>query len=200
MGRESVCDCDWAGTTVEVKALLETGKIILRGGLRKRIPFGELQQVEAQDGRLRFCVGREQVQLHLGLAAAEWAETITSPPPSLARKLGISDKTIVRTIGEVTGEALNEALAQASGVEDRDATLIVACVDSEESLHNVLQAARPQTNRGIPIWIVYAKGQGPALNETAIRSLLRDNGLMDTKVASVSAKLTALRFSLRKAE
>jgi hypothetical protein len=50
----------------------------------------------------------------------------------------------------------------------------------------------------VPIWMVYAKGPGHPLNESAIRSYLRTNGMMDTKVASVSSELTALRFTIRK--
>jgi hypothetical protein len=47
--------------------------------------------------------------------------------------------------------------------------------------------------------MVYQKGPGHALNENWIRTDLRAAGLMDTKVASVSARWTALRFNLRKA-
>jgi hypothetical protein len=57
-----------------------------------------------------------------------------------------------------------------------------------------------QLLQGIPIWFVYPKGPGHPLNESAIRALLRANGMMDTKVASVSDKLTAIRFNLRKSE
>ena len=46
--------------------------------------------------------------------------------------------------------------------------------------------------------LVYAKGKGHAIDESAIRSLLRANGMMDTKIASVSATLTAIRFNLQK--
>jgi hypothetical protein len=73
-------------------------------------------------------------------------------------------------------------------------------VDTPESLQTALDQAMKQLLTGIPIWFVYPKGPGHPLNETAIRTLLRSNGMMDTKVASVSAKLTALRFNLRKAE
>jgi hypothetical protein len=200
MGREAVCSCDWGGTISEVKALLETGQIILRGGMRKRIPFSEIKNANATADRLRFTVAGETVQLALGHAAAQWAAAITSPPPSLARKLGITDKIVVRVIGEVCDEALNEALAQAAAIASKNAGLILACVDSPESLHAALCDAKEQLRKGVPIWMVYAKGKGHAINETAIRSLLRDNGMIDTKVASVSAKYTALRFIYRKPE
>jgi hypothetical protein len=63
-----------------------------------------------------------------------------------------------------------------------------------------LRASKAQLLKGVPIWIVYPKGPGHAINETAIRSLLRENGMIDTKVASVSSKFTALRFIYRKPE
>ena len=199
MGREAICKCDWAGTTAEVKALLESTEVILRGGLRKRIPFNEIKQVKALSDRLRFIVGGETVELFLSSkAAASWAAVLTSPPPSLARKLGITSTTIVRTIGEIHDRTLNSALAEAAEISAKDPALIVAHVDSPESLHQTLNQARAQLSKAVPIWIVYAKGKGHAIDESAIRSLLRANGMMDTKIASVSATLTAIRFNLQK--
>jgi hypothetical protein len=201
MGREAVCRCDWAGNTAEVKALLETGEIILRGVMRRRIPFREVKDVKAAGERLCFTVGSESLQLFLGSdAAAKWASAITSPPTALAKKLGIKDTTIVRVIGEVSDEALSEALAESAGVSAKNSNLIVVCVDSLASLHAALKEAMSQLVKGVPIWMVYAKGPGHAINETAIRTLLRENGMIDTKVASVSATYTALRFIYRKAE
>ena len=198
MGREAACICDWAGTKVEVKALLETGEIILRGAMRKRIPFSQIKNVNAKADLLCFTIAGETVQLALGLAATKWAAAITNPPPSLARKLGITANLVVSVIGEVADEALNEALAEAAAIAKNNAGLILACVDSPESLHAALHGAKAQLHKGVPIWMVYAKGKGHAINETAIRSLLRENGMIDTKVASVSAKYTALRFIYRK--
>lgn len=202
MGREAICTCDWAGEITEVKALLESGEIVLRGGMRRRVAFSEIKNVKADGGRLCFAVGSERVELEIGPAAAKWAAAITSPPPTLARKLGITGETIVRVIGDCCDETLREALAEgqsiATGAAARNAGLIVACVYSPESLHAALRAANAQLLKGVAIWMVYAKGRGHAVNETAIRTLLRENGMIDTKVASVSAKYTALRFVYRK--
>jgi hypothetical protein len=200
MGREAICSCDWAGEVVEVKALLETGEMILRGGIRRRIPFGEMKGVKADGGRLCFAVGGERVKLELGPAAAKWVAAIGSPPPSLARKMGITGETIVRVIGDCFDETLREALAEAASVAVKNADLIVACVDSPESLHAALREAKAQLLKGVPIWMVYAKGRGHAIDEASIRTLLRESGMIDTKVASVSAKYTALRFVYRKTE
>jgi len=199
VGREAKCTCDWAGTTTEVRVLLESGEIVLRGGIRKRLPLSEVKKVRVLSDRLFFTAGREPVQLFLGSGAAErWATAIATPAPSLARKLGITNKMIVRSIGSVQDDALKSALDEALWISAKDAGLIVAYVDTPESLHAALRAAKPQLLKDVPIWIVFAKGPGHPLNEATIRSLLRDHGMMDTKVASVSAKLTALRFCLHK--
>jgi hypothetical protein len=201
MGREAVCTCNWGGTAAEVKALLEASEIILRGETRKRLPFKEIKEVKAVADRLCFTVSGESVQLHLGSAVAEkWAATITSPPAALSKKLGITKTSVVRVIGGITDEALQEVLAEAARIAVKDADLIVAYVDSPESLHAALKNAKAELLKGVPIWMVCAKGPGHAINEAAIRSLLRKNGMIDTKVASVSSKLTALRFLVRKSD
>ena len=201
MGREAICTCDWAGEVTEVKALLETSEIILRGGIRKRIPFSQLQQVRVTSDRLCFKAGDEKVELILGsLVAEKWAAVITSPPTSLSKKLGIASSTVVRTIGNIDDENLISALAEAAQLATTNADLIVACVDTPESLHAAFNKVLKQLLQGIPIWFVYPKGPGHPLNESAIRALLRANGMMDIKVASVSDKLTAIRFNLRKSE
>lgn len=198
MGREATCKCDWGGTVAEVKALLESRELILRGGLRKRVPFDELKNLKVKTDRLCFTVDGEEVQLFLGISAEKWALAIKTPPPSLARKLGITNKTVVRTIGSMDDDTLKSALAEAARISASESDLIVARVDSPEDVEAALREAKAQLLQGVPIWMVYAKGPGQALNEAAIRTTMRSNGMMDTKVASVSAKLTALRFNRSK--
>jgi hypothetical protein len=196
MGREAVCTCDWGGTVAEVRALLESNELILRGDIRKRVAFHEINGVKVQSDGLCFSVGGERVQLVLGTSTdAKWAAAIATPPPSLARKLGIAAATVVRTIGSIEDENLKAALEEAARVSSKGAELVVACVDTPESLKSAIKQARAALAKAVPIWIVYAKGPGHALNEAVIRSTLRGIGLMDTKVASVSSALTALRFS-----
>ena len=199
MGREATCMCKWAGTTAEVKVLLEPGELILRGGLRKRVPLNEVKKISVVSDRLCFTAGGERVQLLLGQdTAGKWAKAIAAPPASLASKLGITSETIVRTMGSIEHDALKSALHEAGRISAKDAGLIVSCVDTPESLDATLRAVMPQLLKNVPIWIVYGKGREHPVGEAAIRSLPRDRGMIDTKVASVSAKLTALRFSLRK--
>jgi hypothetical protein len=195
MGREAICECTFAGANAEVKALLESEELILRGDIRMRAPLQALRDVRVESEFLCFNLDKHSVQLRLGAAAAKsWAKKIKTPPPSLADKLGITGKT-VRTIGPISDRALDSALNAAAQISTRHPELILAYVDTPESLATTLQDAKAQLARSVPIWLVYRKGPGHPLNESAIRTILRANGLMDTKVASVSAELTALRFS-----
>lgn len=199
MGREAICQCDWGGAKSNTKALLETSELILRGEIRKKIPFAALKEVEAKAGWLCFTVDGERVQLFLGKdQSAKWAAAINAGSTPLAKKLGITDQTIVRTIGDTSDEALQFALAQAAQISARNPSLIVACVDTPESLDAAVRKAESQLADAVPIWLVYRKGPGHALNESMIRSTLLPNGLVDTKIASVSVTLTAIRFNLRR--
>jgi hypothetical protein len=198
MGREAICDCTFNGTTAKVKALLESEELVLRGDIRMHAPLHGLHDVRVESESLCFNLDKHPVQLHLGAAAAKsWAKKIKMPPPSLADKLGITGKP-VRTIGPISDRALDSALGSAALISGRNPDLILAYVDTPESLAATLREAKAQLARSIPIWLVYRKGPGHPLNESAIRTTLRAQGLMDTKVASVSAELTALRFSLPK--
>jgi hypothetical protein len=201
MGREAICDCTFAGTTTKVKALLESEELILRGDISLHAPLHALHHVRVESDSLCFNLNEGPVRLDLGAAAAKsWAKKINTPPRSLADKLGITGKT-VRTIGPIADHALDSALTSAARISTRNPDLILSYVDTPESLATTLREARTQLARSVPIWLVYRKGpKGPGhpLNESAIRTTLRAHGLMDTKAASVSAELTALRFNLPK--
>jgi hypothetical protein len=198
MGREATCECTVADTTAKVKVLLETHELILRGPIRMTAPLNALKNIRVESEALCFTHREHAIRLRLGAKAAEsWARKIRTPPPTLSDKLGITGK-IVRTIGPVE-KPINSALESAALVGPENSAMnpdiIIACIDTPESLASTLREAKKQLARSIPIWLVYRKGPGHAINEAIIRTTLRAQGLMDTKVASVSDHLTALRFN-----
>jgi len=201
MGREADCTCDWNGTSAKVKALIEPPELILRGALKRRVPFAEMQHLRADGDKLCFSVRGETVALTLGIGlAARWFKSLTAPPPSLAKKLGITAETVVRMIGPADDAALAEALACAqSSAVSSPGNLILARVNTSAELSNALKAAAEQLHRGVPIWFIYRKGKGHPLTESDVRSTALAAGIVDTKVAAVSATLTALRFVKRRA-
>jgi len=158
-----------------------------------------MQRVRAEHGRLCFIFQDKSVSLALGNAvAAKWAQVIAAPPVTLAKKLGITSESSVRVLGSVEDVALETALAEAKTLNGNQNDLIIARIDTPDDLINVLKKTASQLNRGVPLWMIYPKGQGHVLGESDVLSAARAIGLIDTKVASVSSSLTALRFVKRK--
>jgi hypothetical protein len=186
---------------VPVKALLESGELILRGDLRRRVPITAMQKVRAEGDTLSFTVNGERVQLTLGSdTAARWAQAIAAPPATLAKKLGITSETTVRMLGPVDDRALEAALAEAKSLNSRQSTLLIARIDTPAGLAAALRKTLAEVTSGVPLWLVYPKGSAPkghSLTESDVRTAARDIGLIDTKVASVSPTLTALKFIKR---
>ena len=196
MGREARCSARWGKQHGEVTALLETSEIILRGAFRAVAPLADLRDVRAEAGTLRFSVGRDDVALELGKAAPRWAAKIAAPAPSLAAKLGLTPETRAFVAGRIDDPALAEALATAQRARTAaTADMIVARVDDADALADTADRQRAILARGIPLWVVYTKGKNAPLGETAVRAMLRERGLIDLKVASVSPTLSALKFA-----
>jgi len=197
MGREAQCQCIWAGESGQCKVLLETAELIVRGAFRRVIPISSMTDIAVDGDNLTFCVGADKVALTLGAAQARsWAKKLTTAPPTLASKLGISSDSQLLLIGESDSEELSSALAGAATRSSTIPGLIVACVHTQAELDQALHRATAYSSKP-PIWIVYPKGAGTPLPESVIRNTLRSQGFIDTKVASVDATYTALRFIKR---
>jgi hypothetical protein len=195
MGREATCHCKWGAEEGDCKVLLEGRELILRSGLRRRVSLSAMSGVAARGSKLVFTVGQDHVELALGSEAAQrWATAIQTPPPSLAGKLGVSRTTRLSIVGNIQSEELKEALAEAAPASGKDVDLVLLCVNSQSELQQYL----PAETYTSPLWIVYPKGANSEVKESGLRDLLRSRGFIDTKVASVSATLTALRFVKRK--
>jgi hypothetical protein len=200
MGREATCRCEWGGEEAEVRALLETDALILRGGMRRSIQFASMEAVLVQGESLQFRVGPDTFALKLGAkAAASWAKAIAEPP-TLAKKLGISSGTRIAVFGVVDDAALQEAFAQAASEGGGAVQLIFLVVRTAEELQSQLDRSNGLVSTDSAIWVVFPKGKNKAIGEMLVRETLRALGMVDTKVASVSHQLTALRFSPRRPE
>ena len=201
MGKEAECVCRWNGAQHKVKALIEPPELILRGEMRRRFPIAELKQIDADGEHLRFAFHGERFSLALGNAlATKWAKALTAPPPSLARKLGITGETRVRMVGEADDDALRAALSAAKGINNDGAEVILARVNTPGDLAAALRTTAKQLVARVPIWFIYPKGKGQALTGNDVRSTALAAGIVDTKVCAVSPRLTALRFVRRRAD
>lgn len=196
MGREARCAASWGSRSGDVTVHLDSAEITVRGAFRERAPLASLRDVRVAGDTLRFRSGDDEVALQLGRAAARWAGALTTPPPSLAAKLGIRAGTRVAVDGAIDDPGLAAALA-AGERDDGTPELIVARLDDAAELARVLDARAAALARRVPLWVVYTKGRGAPLGETAVRDALRARGLIDRKVAAVSPTLTALQFVAR---
>jgi hypothetical protein len=208
MGREAVCHYRWATDSGRCKVLLETSELILRpvgkaGSARGVFPIATLKQVETRENSLHLQWGSEAVELTFesedgASLALSWARKLLTPPPTLAAKLGIRVGSQLKVIGELECDELRAAVRDAASLESRSPELILAYVNCAADLNYVLDSYIAFSEKP-PIWIIYAKGMNKSkaikrIGETEVREMLRRDGFIDTKVASVSATLTGLRF------
>ena len=193
MGREATCQAQVGHDSAEVKALLESQALILRGALRRRWPLAALQGLRVAGDALAFQADGEVVQLHLGGAEAErWKLKITTPPPGLAAKLGVGPATPVWVLGPVDDAALAAALTGSTTPDAATARQMLAVVHTMDALAAALRA-----HATLPcplLWLVHPKGRGASLGDTAIRQVLRAAGYTDNKTSAVSDLLTATRW------
>jgi len=196
MGREAQCSAHVGAETAAVKALLESSGVILRGGIRRSYALADLQSVQVAGEQLRFSAGGEAVALDLGNAEAQrWLKKLTTPPPTLAAKLGVGPASPAWVIGPLDDVALAEALQGARTRSVSKASCLVAVVFSGDELQAAVQLH--QTLPCPALWVVHPKGAAASLGDTQVRQTLRGCGYVDNKSTAVSAALTATRYTRR---
>ncbi len=181
MGSEASCTLRYAGETAEVKALLETDELIVRGPVRLKIPLAGLQ-AEAVEGRLELAWADERATLELGPAAERWAERIRNPK-TLRDKLGVKPGMRVT----LEGIELDDV-----EVVDTGADLVFLAADSLTDLDRIAPLAETMARDG-GIWVVAPKG-GVEPREAQVLEAGRAAGLKDVKVARWSDTHTAHKF------
>ncbi len=193
MGLEAETTCTVSGKIFAVKALLESTELILRGALKRKLPIAALKHVTVKNTALTFTAEGESFALALGAAkSAAWAKKIAAPPPSLAKKLGISVEAMAFVIGAHDDAELDAALKGNTTATPKQAALFIAVVRSEAELDAALKA---YGKAQVPLWLINFKGPKSALGENTIREKLRALGFKDTKTCAVSAALSGTRYN-----
>lgn len=194
MGREALCYAEVDGEAGEVRALLESTELILRGHIRRHFAKADIAGVKVQGEVLCFTVAGETVRLHLGARGANaWSTAIAKPPPSLRAKLGLDKGARAILVGTCDDAVLAEALDGVLVDNVAAADMIITRIEGPDDL--VAAQAAHDTSNHAPIWAIYPKGKGVAFGDTAIRSILREAGFRDTKSCAVSDRLTATRYN-----
>ncbi|MEC4592882.1 MULTISPECIES: hypothetical protein [Nitrospirillum] len=197
MGLEAVCHVTWQGGAGEVKALLESRELILRGEIRRTVPVAAITAVAVEGDDLVLATPDGPLILTLGAdAATHWARKLTTPPPTLAQKLGVSPAAPVLVIGTADDSALAAALKGAVAATPAEARLALAVVRDVADLERAV-AAHAGLPPGAALWIVHGKGPKTLFGETPVRAWMRAAGFMDTKICAVSDTLSATRYNPR---
>lgn len=194
MGREAQVHAEVDTENEEVKALLESRELILRGDIRRHFPKAAMRDVQADGDVLRFSCAGEAVSLRLGGKAAEaWAKAIASPLPSLRAKLGLDKGARAFLIGACDDAELADALQGRLTDKLAEAAMLVAHISgpSDLAVARKIQARSAQ----LPVWAIYRKGKDAVFGDSAIRAALREAGFRDTKSCAVSDQLTATRYA-----
>lgn len=195
MGRETLAVVTFRGERAEAKVLLESTELILRGGIKAKLPRQRLAEVQTEADGLRLIAAGEP--LHIALPEAEavkWAKAILTPPPSLTSKLGIGSNKPALVAGTVDDAALAAALTGAVTTDAAAASVLIAIIESQAALAAALAKADATS---LPAWCVYPKGKAAEPGDSAIRSAFRSAGWIDNKTCAVSERLTATRYARR---
>lgn len=190
MGREARVEATIGAERGSVTVLLESDALILRGGPRRRWRRDAIRDIAVDGDGVTFQAGTETVRLAFppGLAA-NWAKAMTTPPSSLAAKLGLSKGARALLVGPCHDTDLLAALDGATAVDPVGAALAIAVVETPEAL-----AAAVAASGRLPLWVVHPKGRGVVFGDTAIRAEMRRSGYRDAKACAVSQRLTATRY------
>ncbi len=193
MGREAVAVARWRGAVEEVKALLESQEIILRGAIKARIVRSGISMIAVQGDELVLHANNERLVLALGAKeAAKWRDALLKPSPGLASKFGISPEKPVFVIGKSDDADLIDALSGARCDTLGEATVMLAIIENEADLISACAIATKKPK--LFLWCVYPKGKDAKFGDAAIRRVMRAGGFVDNKSCAVSTRLTATRY------
>ena len=189
MGRQAACACTWGSRSGLVTALLETTELIVRGEISERVDLSHIRDVRVDGDTLRFNTASGGIALALGNRSAHsWAKRLMSPPPSLAKKLGLIHGMRVHLASGVA-ELLGDALHGTVHARRIPYDIVLAKVEKVADLWQLPDFA--------PMWVIYRKGKDAPVGETAVRTALRSNGFIDVKICSIDAAYSALKFTRR---
>lgn len=200
MGRQA--KATWIGEhgrAASVTLHLEAAGLQISGERRARVRRSAWSHVEASDGVVSFEAEGETYRFELGAAAPTWATALTTPPPSLAEKLGVTNGETVAVRGELPLTELDDALAGAARLPPWEADVVLVVVRSDAELE-ALPVWFRECGIASHVWIVHGKGRAStAPGDNAVRGVLRAAGWRDTKVSAVGDDWSATRYSPAKA-
>jgi hypothetical protein len=191
------CRATWKRQTSEGRALLESEELIFRGDFRLVVPFREVSEATARDGKLVLVFKGGRASFALGARAESWAHKIRAPK-SLIDKLGVKPGARVALLG-VRDAGFSADLAARSCTTvarlDGAAEHVFLAAESRADLRR-LAAIQRAMKRDAAVWVVRPKGSA-AITEADMMRAGREAGLVDVKVVAFSPTHSASKFVIR---
>jgi hypothetical protein len=190
VGNEALCRVDYGGQSAEAKVLLETDELIVRGAIKLRIPFKEMERVAADGGVLTFRWRGYEARMAVGTHAAKWADKIRNPK-SVIDKLGVKPGQRVSIIGGLDGGLAGQIELRSGDVTRklRDSSDIIFFATGRREELSKLGRLRQALAADGAIWVIRPKGT-KAITDADVIAAGRAAGLVDVKVARVSETLS----------
>ena len=190
MGNEATCRVEIGGDSADAKVLLETDELIVRGGMKLRIPFKEMERVAGDGGALTFRWNGSDARLSIGPQASKWAEKIRNPK-SVIDKLGVKSGQRVSILGDVGDELAAQVEARSGDVSRRlrnNSDVIFFGIAAREELPRLGKLRESLVPDGA-VWVIRPKGT-KAITDLDVIAAAKAAGLVDVKVTRVSDVLT----------
>ena len=194
MGDQATTTIRYDGKAHDAKVLLETDEVIVRGGLKLKIPFSEIREANPTGEMLVLKWSGHELRVPLGGDAAKWAQKILNPK-SRIEKLGVKAKQKVCALGRLDADFLVELAKSGADVSrklHKDADVIFAAVDDREGLADFARWCQFLQAAGA-VWVVRPKGD-PSITEAEVMQAGKQAGLVDVKVVRFSPTHTAEKF------
>jgi len=196
MGRVAVCHGSLGTAAGEVRAMLESEVIQLRGDIQSNVAFGELKNVRAEGEHFLAVANGKPLALKLGQKESLlWVRKILHPP-TLADKLGLAQGLPIHVHGR-HAEALR--VVEPAGVRLvplAKARLAFLVVDTPLHLE-ALKALAEGKPADAQIWIVRRKGKDALVRESSIMAVAKEAGLSPSKTSAWSEAYSADRYGSR---
>jgi hypothetical protein len=193
MGNEALCRVEVDGKSAEAKVLLETSELIVRGAMKLRIPFSDIESIDAKDGVLHVRWGGRDGRFSVGPQAAKWAEKIRNPK-SVIDKLGIKPGNRITALGALDDEFVAQlsAFGEVSRRPRNNSDLVFYAVWRRDQLDKVESLRKLLTPAGA-LWVIRPKA-AEAVTESDVLAAGKAAGLVDVKVVRFSETHTAEKF------
>jgi hypothetical protein len=191
MGQELTCRATCGKQSGQGKAMFETNEILFRGDFRLKIPLKSITKAEARGGKLSLTFPGGPAAFELGGHAEKWLVRIQNPR-TLMDKLGVKPKVRVNLDGAFDEEFLKQLDARSPERVASDADIVFYAASTQTGLRK-LPSLQARIKSNGAIWVIYPKGRKEITEMEVIRAG-REAGLVDVKIASISATLTGTKM------